>query len=107
VTGGYLLRQPLFAGSEFQGAFGTVRVNSTTERIQTPAGAFDNCVETVEQNPSKRARTVFCPEVGMVLLEVEGLTAETAGLERAVLRTFGPRVDLSMGPPAPRKPQSP
>lgn len=107
LTGGYLLRQPLFTGAEFQGSFGTVHVTSTTERIEAPAGVFENCVETVEENPSKRARTVFCPEVGMVLLEVEGLTAETAGLERAVLRAFGPRVDLSLGPPSPKESESP
>jgi hypothetical protein len=102
ATGGYLLRQPLFANSEYKGSFGNVRVTSTSERITTPAGTFEQCVETIEENSTKRARTLFCPEVGMVLLEVEGLTAETAGLERAILRAFGPRVDLSMGPPSPK-----
>jgi hypothetical protein len=99
ATGGYLLRQPLFVGAQYQGSFGTVRVTSTDQRLTTPAGSFEHCIETIEENRAKRARTVFCRDVGMVLLEVEGLGSETLGLERAVLRSHGPRVDLSLGRP--------
>jgi hypothetical protein len=63
--------------------------------VTTPAGKFQHCLETLEESAEKRATTVFCPDVGMVLLEVEGLTAEALGKETARLRAYGPKIDVS------------
>ena len=93
VTGGYLLKAPLELGAEWKGQFGTVRVASVTRAIQTPAGAFDACVETVEEaaTPPKRATSVYCLDVGLVRLHIEGELGTEAGSVETTLRSYGPR----------------
>jgi hypothetical protein len=93
ATGGYLLKAPLEPGAEWKGQFGTVRVASVTRSIQTTAGGFEACVETVEeaQAPPKRAISVFCPDVGLVHLHIEGALGEEAASVETTLRSFGPR----------------
>jgi hypothetical protein len=96
ATGGYLLRGPLQQGATFRGRFGQVMITRTNVTVKVPAGSFTGCLETEEATPAKdkRATTVFCPDVGMVTLVVEGNTGLDVTTVRFVLRSFGPAVDL-------------
>lgn len=89
-----LLEGPLVAGQTFPGEHGgRTRITSTDAAIEVPAGRFVRCVETVEErggDAPARYRTVYCPGVGVVALEVE---AGDAG-EHAVLRSYGPPVAI-------------
>lgn len=93
ATGGFLLKAPLQVGAEWKGQFGKVRVASVTRSIQTPAGSFSDCVETIEEATlptAKRATSIFCLGVGMVALTIEGsLDGESARVETR-LRSYGP-----------------
>ena len=93
TTGGYLLKAPLELGAEWKGQFGKVRIASVTRSIQTPAGAFEACVETVEETsaPPKRATSVYCLDVGLVRLQIEGALGEEAASVETTLRSYGPR----------------
>lgn len=93
TTGGYLLKAPLELGAEWKGQFGKVRVASVTRSIRTPAGAFEACVETVEETsaPPKRATSVYCLDVGLVRLQIEGELGEEAASVETTLRSYGPR----------------
>jgi len=95
--GGYLLKGPFTQGTVFPGRFGQVTVTGTDVVARVPAGSFVGCLETTEQSPTgdKRARTVFCPDVGMVSLEVEGATGHGHGAVRYVLKSYGPAVDFA------------
>jgi hypothetical protein len=102
VTGGYLLKAPLGVGQRWRGQFGEVSVVATDRAISVPAGKFSGCVETQETASApqqKQVKTVFCPDVGIVLLEAEGLVEGNLIHERASLRSFGPAVDLSVAVP--------
>ena len=94
ATGGFLLRSPLQEGTEYKGQFGQVRVVSVSRSITTPAGSFTGCVETVEEArlpTPKRATSIFCPNVGLVALDIEGaLEGEAAGVSTR-LRSYGPQ----------------
>lgn len=108
ARGGYLLRVPFEEGATFRGAFGTVTLSKVNHEHEVPAGRFDRCVTTVEEStrPPKRATSVFCSEVGLVELVVEGAgDADVLRLE-ARLKTHGPRVDLRR-PERPRQRTSP
>src|SRR6185503_2346149 len=75
ATGGYLLKPPLAVGAQFRGQFGEVKVTTLDRSVEVPAGKFTGCLETVEETRApvpKRATTVFCPEVGIVMLVAEG-----------------------------------
>lgn len=98
ATGGWLLKAPISEGAHFKGSFGEVRVTSVARAIDVPAGHFKGCVETVEEVSApvrKRATTIFCPDVGIVLLQAEGDVEGDYGVERAALRSYGPRVDVN------------
>jgi len=98
ASGGYLLKPPLKVGAEFRGQFGTVKVTTLERSVEVPAGKFTGCLETVEETRApvpKRATTVFCPEVGIVMLVAEGTSDGEYTVERAVLRSHGPRVDIN------------
>jgi hypothetical protein len=90
----YVLKAPLTAGATWVGEHGgTTTVLSADAVIETRAGRFTGCVQTLEEKkgdtPAKYA-TTFCPGTGIVVLEV----ASGAGLERAELKSYGPPVDL-------------
>jgi len=98
VQGGYLLKSPLTAGATWRSKAGTVRVDAVDQAVTVPAGTFKGCLRTVEESrdptASKVVRSVYCPHVGLVSLDVEGTS--DSGYEHQVvsLRSFGPRVDL-------------
>lgn len=92
-TGGYLLKAPLEPGAEWKGQFGTVRMASIDRAIRTPAGGFKACIETIEEalTPPKRATSIYCPDVGLVSLHIEGALGEEAMSVATTLRSYGPR----------------
>ncbi len=96
VTGGWLLKAPIAPGARFKGQFGEVSITNVNASVKVPAGSFDGCIETVEQSPNaqRKVTTVFCPDVGITVLEVEGAIGDDYGRERAELRSHGQRVDL-------------
>jgi hypothetical protein len=99
-NGGWLLKAPLSVAAQFKGQFGQVVVRSTDATVDTPAGRFTGCVETIEESTAvqKRVTTVFCPDIGIVALDAEGTIGDDFGRERAVLRSYGPRVDINSLP---------
>lgn len=101
VEGGYLLKAPVTAGSTWRSKTGTVRVESADVSMNVPAGRFESCVRTVEETrepgASRAIRTVFCPHVGLVSIEVEATSDRGLERETAVLKSFGPRVDIAPG----------
>jgi hypothetical protein len=97
AAGGWLLKAPLAPAATFHGQFGPVVVRSIDKQVSVPAGNFSGCVETIEESRAvqKRVTTVFCPDVGIVLLDAEGTIGDDYGHERAELRSYGPRVDVN------------
>jgi hypothetical protein len=99
ATGGYWLKAPLKKGACWQGRNGEVCVQSLRREIEVPAGKFSDCMETQElrgnNETGMRTTTVFCPNVGMVQLEVEAWVVGNVALERAELRSYGPAVDIN------------
>jgi hypothetical protein len=94
ATGGFLLKGPLGVGAQWKGQFGQVSVVSITRSIQTPAGSFNDCVETVEEASvptPKRATSVFCRDVGLVSLRIEGALDGDEASVSTLLRSYGPR----------------
>ena len=100
AVGGYWLKAPLNEGACWPGRDGTTCIISVSVEVTVPAGHFEGCLQTEERKGTEamgtRTTTVFCPGVGMVLLEVEGWSEGTLGLERAELTYHGPRVDLDV-----------
>lgn len=99
VTGGWLLKEPLRVGATFPGDFGEVRVTAVDRALTTPAGDFRDCLETVETlrgaDFTKSTTTTYCPHVGIVARRTEVDSDEGAGAESLLLRSHGPRVDLT------------
>jgi hypothetical protein len=97
-TGGYWLKAPLELGACWPGRNADVCIKSLDRSVEVPAGRFTSCMETEElrgnEETGARTTTVFCPHVGMVLLEVEAWAAGTGALERAELRSYGRAVDI-------------
>ena len=93
--GGYLLKSPLALNSEWTGDDGRVTVTSVNQSVDVPAGKFSGCLKTVEQaqlgSATRKTSTVFCPGVGITLLEIEAEQEGTSVLQRLSLKAFGPR----------------
>jgi hypothetical protein len=103
VTGGALLRAPLTVGASWRGDFGRVRVTNLSRSVTVPAGAFSDCLETVEEMTStegtKQTSTVYCPGVGITLRETEVEQDGARGTERIELKSFGKRFVAGQGVP--------
>ncbi|HEX4478619.1 MAG TPA: hypothetical protein VH142_26235 [Polyangiaceae bacterium] len=99
VEGGYLLKAPIAKGSRWHSKFGIVEVVDADEQIDVPAGRFVGCVRTVEREDgtgaSKQVTSVYCPHVGLVLLDAQAVGDQGLNRETAVLKSFGARVDLT------------
>jgi hypothetical protein len=93
--GGYLLKSPLSLNSQWTGDDGQVTVTSVNESVDVPAGKFSGCIKTVEQaklpGATRTTTTVFCPGVGITLLQIEAAQEGTSVLQRLSLKSFGPR----------------
>ncbi|HKO52791.1 MAG TPA: hypothetical protein VJV79_34020 [Polyangiaceae bacterium] len=93
--GGYLLKLPLSLNSEWAGDDGKVKVTSVNFSVDAPAGKFAGCLQTVEEAKlaaaTRTTTTVFCPGVGITVLEIQAEQAGTSILQRLTLKSFGPR----------------
>ncbi len=94
TTGAFILKEPLVVGSSWRGEHGGVtRIEGTELVVSVPGGTFKGCVRTVEQRGGDvpaRYDTTFCPDVGVVALEV----ASGMSLERAELKSYAPPVRI-------------
>lgn len=98
ATGGagqvYVLKLPLEVGNKWRGQAGsTVEIVETNAAVTVPAGKYAGCIKTVEQRAGDRpmrVATTYCPDTGIVQLEA----ASGLVMERAVLKSYGPPVDL-------------
>lgn len=93
----YVLKLPLTVGTTWRGEHGGIsRIETVGAGITTLAGTYSDCIVTIETRggdvPATYS-TTFCPDVGIVLLDVEGGMQH----ERAELRSYGPPVNI--GPP--------
>jgi hypothetical protein len=90
----YVLKMPLTVGTQWRGERGgMVEIVEVGATVSVPAGSYQDCVKTVERRGGDRplsVSTVYCPGVGIVLLEA----ASGAQMERAALSSYGPPVDL-------------
>lgn len=93
--GGYLLKSPLSLGAEWTGDDGKVKVTGVDQSVDVPAGKFSGCLRTVEDAKlgaaTRKTTTVFCPGVGITVLEIEAEQEGTSVLQRLTLKAFGPR----------------
>lgn len=80
----WLLRAPIEVGAEWASAAGmTARVAALDVSVETPAGNFEDCVRIEEGGgrDGRRIRTIYCPEIGPVMVEsamftpISGMTA--------------------------------
>jgi hypothetical protein len=93
----FVLKLPLTVGTTWRGEHGGIsRIETVGTEITIAAGRFTDCLVTIEQRGGDAPATystTFCPDVGIVLLDVEGGMQH----ERAELRSYGPPVFI--GPP--------
>jgi hypothetical protein len=92
----YVFRVPVVLHEQWIGAGGaSVEVTSVDRAVKVPAGTFTSCIEVTESLPDERQHTVFCPDVGPVLIENDVRTQlgfEPAG--HVELRSYGPPAEL-------------
>lgn len=92
----FVLKLPLVEGTTWRGEHGGIaRIATVGATVAVTAGRFTDCIVTIEERGGDiRATytTTFCPDVGIVVLDVEGGMQH----ERAELRSYGPPV--SIGP---------
>lgn len=96
ADGGYWLKAPLSLDNSWDGRYGTARVAAKDVELTVPAGHFESCIRVEENDRTQTSTTttsVYCPQVGLVLLDVKSKAAH----ETAVLRQFGPRIDPLVG----------
>jgi len=95
ALGGYLLKLPLEQNATFQGDDGQVKVTNVNLSVDVPAGKFSACIQTVEQAQlgaaTRKTTTVFCPGVGITVLEINAEKEGMSVLQRLSLKSFGPR----------------
>ncbi|NUQ75984.1 MAG: hypothetical protein HUU21_20785 [Polyangiaceae bacterium] len=91
-SGAFVLKAPLVPGNSWPGEHGgATRIDAVELSVTVPAGSFAGCVRTVEERGGDvpvRYTTVFCPDIGVVVLEV----TSGMGLERAELKSYAPPV---------------
>ena len=93
---GYWLKAPLSLDNSWDGRYGVVRVVARDAEVTVPAGHFTGCLKTEENNRGQTGTvmtSIYCPEVGMVSLDVRS----KASSETASLATYGPRADPLVG----------
>ncbi|HVU04472.1 MAG TPA: hypothetical protein VHE30_22095 [Polyangiaceae bacterium] len=101
VEGGYLLQGPIQKGRTWRSKTGVVRLDAVDEAVTVPAGQFQGCLKTVEETGEpglqRVVTTTLCPHVGLVEIDAEAASDSGHERETAVLRSFGPRVDIATG----------
>jgi hypothetical protein len=93
------LKLPLIKGQSWPGPSGPVRVTAVKVAIQVEAGSYTDCIQTEEQTQAtvevRTTRSIYCPNVGLVSLEVESDSGGVLTRETAKLRYFGPKIDIN------------
>lgn len=71
-AGDYLFKTPLRQGASWSVASGTATIVEIGKSIETPAGAFRDCllVEEARQEPNRVTRTTYCRDTGPVDIEM-------------------------------------
>lgn len=96
--GGFVLRAPLELGAVWDGDNGgNTRVEAIDAKVSVKAGAFEDCVRTVEEiggAANGKITSVFCPNVGIAWMLVEESNGGVHAAKRFELRSYGPPVDL-------------
>jgi hypothetical protein len=92
-----LLKAPLEGGKEWTSqGINRVQITLTDKKVSVPAGNFEDCIETTSTppgaKPGQRTITTYCPDVGMVKLEV---TDGSGGSANAVLKSYAAPIDPS------------
>lgn len=101
--GAYVLRTPLEIGQSWPGGPNvSVSIVKIDVAITVPAGSYRGCIETLDKRVgavSGTVRSVYCPDVGLVLLESEGRGAGPGQEihERVELKSYGKGLDLTKG----------
>lgn len=93
ASGGWVLRAPVREGAEWEAMGGrTARVVDTDASVEVVAGTYDHCVDVEESGgeDGRVVRTVYCPDVGPVLIEsrMESRLTTRSVATRARLRTY-------------------
>jgi hypothetical protein len=72
-VGDFVLKNPIAKDATWAVEGGTARVVSTTDEVTVDAGHFYDCavVEVTRTDPPRVARTIFAPDVGPVVIEVQ------------------------------------
>lgn len=82
-AGVWLLRDPIVVGTEWPSMSGrTARITSVSEVVDVFSGHYEGCVEVREEggDSGRAIRTVYCRDVGPVLIEVsQSLVTSMAG----------------------------
>jgi hypothetical protein len=94
---GTLLQAPFEIGASWQGDHGSVRVLDTHAQVTVPAGAFRDCLHTLEEvggDAHGRIETWFCPDVGITKMIVQEWQGAQSVTQLTELRSFGLPVDL-------------
>lgn len=90
----FLLKLPLDEVNTWLGPHGgKTRIQATSLEATTSAGTFKACVKTLEERGGDaplRIITTLCPDVGIVVLEVQS----GGEVERAELVYFGPPIEI-------------
>jgi hypothetical protein len=94
VGGGTVLKMPVALGTAFTGDHGgATTIEEVDVTIEVPAGRYTGCIRTLEK-PSAvytaTTKTTFCPNVGIVRLEVQGAD-RTEAME---LQSYGDPVKI-------------
>lgn len=90
----FVLKMPIDPSTTWLGPLGgKTRYDAQNQSVDSRAGHFDGCVRTIEERGGDaplRVATVFCPDVGIVTLEVQS----GAAVERAELVYYGPQIEI-------------
>lgn len=90
----FLLKLPLDQANTWLGPHGgKTHIQALNVEAVTKAGEFKGCVKTLEERGGDaplRIATTLCPDVGIVILEVQS----GAEVERAELTYFGPPIEI-------------
>lgn len=93
--GGYLLKLPLELNAEWRGDDGMVKVTNVNLSVKVPAGTYTGCLQTVEDArlgaATRKTTTVFCPKIGITVLEIDAQQEGMSVLQRLELKSFGAR----------------
>lgn len=88
----WLLRAPIEVGAEWASTSGmTARVAALDVSVETPAGNFEGCVRIEEGGgrDGRRIRTIYCPEIGPVMIESAMYTALSGMTASVTARLLG------------------